>query len=726
MPIATAIFFALGLYSAMIIGPGSRPWTWGAAIACVAVAQIPAVISLWHQRSNQGKGFALLGLVAVAWFGWRAAVSPVVEFAQADGILLAAAVGAFVCARVIYADARAIRVWNWLLAAAILANLAIGIPQWKDRQFTVLLPKMDGLAGITGFFTHYNETANFLVAAAALVGAGALFGPHSRFARCVLGVISLSGLAGIYFTHSRGGIFAGITAAGVFSVLALLAAKQQRSRWFAPTMMALPLVLAALGGLLFTAWSAAQKARGGTENIAAMMDNNVRLYLLGIAAETASLHPWAGGGSRSFSWECNPLVSVESFGAASHLPEFVHNELMQAATDYGVTGAALLLAFFGILPVHAILRLTHDDKNGVRYAAGYAGALAGLTGMFVQSCFSFVFHLVPGILLLGCTLGILSLAPASRRNRIRITDSSALLTIGATASIMVLCVFAVPGLRLSAILWPAYFNRGPAMAPADRLRALEEANAIWPSAALANEQGRVLQTQAGMPGAGHQPIASLEAVEKYTLATKLHPFDAAARVNRANLLSHIGDGIAAEAEFAAAIQLQGGMENAYRALAGAAQHHHAEGFHRTTESDWNAALAPLRTAAEYIERAAGESYFDLGLHQLRVNIHLTLGAALEHTGDWDAAMKEYDFAATLSHGAAGHFSAGRLLGRQAVKVWYARQPSQALRMFLEARQKVGRSPALPVGVTEAAAKEVRDYLDKQIAFLKEAKVTVDD
>ena len=133
------------------------------------------------------------------------------------------------------------------------------------------------------------------------------------------------------------------------------------------------------------------------------MDNTIRLYLLGIAVQCIGLHPMAGGGSRSFSWECFRFGETTAQGARQPKPELVHNEWLQSATDYGLVGAGLLIGLLGSLALAAILRLLFEDSSKERdhRDAWRIGALAALAGILVQSCFSFVFHLMPGILLLG-------------------------------------------------------------------------------------------------------------------------------------------------------------------------------------------------------------------------------------------------------------------------------------------------------------------------------------
>ena len=97
MPLASSIFLVLSLVLAVLFGPQTRPWTWGPSIVALGFAVLAAMPSFWRGTKHR-PDFGVLGLGALtaAWFAWRASASPVTEFAQADGILLAVAVSAFV------------------------------------------------------------------------------------------------------------------------------------------------------------------------------------------------------------------------------------------------------------------------------------------------------------------------------------------------------------------------------------------------------------------------------------------------------------------------------------------------------------------------------------------------------------------------------------------------------------------------------------------------------
>lgn len=709
----TAFLLGIAFYVAMIFGPGGRSWSWGPALVVLGIALLSALASLWQKRINHGGWLVLAGITTVGWFAWRAATSPVAEFARADGMLLATAVAAFICARTVFSEPKAVAIWTWLMGLSIIANLAIGFYQLENRQFSVLLPKMESLVGITGFFTHYNETANYLVAASSFCGAAALFGKHSVFSRVVWGAVALAGFGGTYFTHSRGGILAAIVAAGVFAILALIAAKQAKARWFAPAAIIVPIFVIGLGGLLIIAWDAAQTARGG-EGISELMDNSIRLQILGTAVSTTGNHPWHGGGSRSYSWESNQFISTKNFGSANVLPEFVHNELVQALTDYGILGALLLIMILAAASGHGVWRIC-TDSDSTRTVAYIAG-LAGMAGMLTQSCFSFVFHLLPGTFLLGCCLGMLSV-DTLRGKPSRVLHTPTLLTFAGIFASIPLFIYGGKAMQVTRWLWPVYMTAQPSHSEEEQARLLKKSLRVWPSSDLAKDLARLWQN-GNRDGALDVNPQSLHAFRQ---TVKLHPYDAAARVNLANLYSSLGRDLEAETEFTAALAAQGEMEPAFRANYSAALHYFGKGLRLSKGGEIRQGLLAFERASRLIGEANRKSWPWQPALDARANIHQSLAAALEASGDPQAALRECDRVISFGQPSA-HYTAAMILSNEAKRIWHKRNPKAALKLFLDAQTRASQASQLPAGVTATAAGEFKSYLDRQIAFLRSAKV----
>ena len=725
MPAISAVFLVIALIAAVVIGPQTRPWTWGPAMLALGLAVMSAVPVFWKRGKVPMDLWVLgLGLLTAGWFAWRAWNSPVAELGQADLLLAGGAVGAFVSIRAIAGNALAERILLWGIALLLLANVVVIAQQIHDPSFSPIF-RTRRTAFATGFFPTYSEAANYLIACALVLGAAALFGRHATLTRLLWFLIATAGMAGVWFTRSRGGIFGAAVGCGVFAAVAMMLAKRRGARWFAPALIAIPVIGLTLGSYLFMGWQQAQDLRSAGSGIEDLLDNTCRLYFLGIALSCIGLHPLAGGGSRSFSWECYRFWEQKIQGAGLVRPDMVHNELVQAATDYGLIGAGLLSGLLGTLALATILRVLFENTPKERDAsdAWRLGALAGLAGMLVQSSFSFVFHQMPGIILLGICLGQLSRttgqAPCVRSHGTRL-----LLSLAAIACAILLLPAGWTGSQVTRVLWSTYFSKQPPPSAESRIDAFSDAIQLWPQSTFYQERAAICQTMTGSSGGpGFREPAEL-AINDYQAAARLHPYDPALAVNRANLLSHLQRDAEAEQEYAKAIELQGGMECAFRGHFSLATHCLHKGLRLFRADAPQPALESLECAATHIEEAVKQMPWVMtDMHEPRIAIHAGLGGAREAAGDRPGALRAYDFASTIPSGARAHYQAGVLLGKMAVEEWSQRRASEALKHFLEARKRLGQAgTTLPAGTTPDQRATYIAYLDRTIAFLKGAKV----
>lgn len=727
MAVISSTFLVIALVLAVVIGPQTRPWTWGPAMMALGIAVLAAVPGFWKRgKSPADCGLLALGTLTAGWFAWRAWFSPVAELGLADLLLAGGAVGAFISIRAIAGHALAERILSWGIALLLLANLVVIGYQILDPTYSPVFRSRAAVTMISGFFAHYNEAANYLIVSSLLVGAAACFGRHAPLTRMFMALIAVAGLAGVWFTRSRGGIFGAAVGCGVLAAIVLMLGKRRGAGWFAPALIAIPVIGLAIGAFLLMGWEQAQELRQAGAGIDRLLDNNCRLYFLGIALSCIGLHPLAGGGSRSFSWECFRFVDAKAQGdIIVNKPEMVHNELVQAATDYGLVGAGLLVGLLGALALAAILRVLFEEAPTERDSrdAWRLGALAGLAGMLVQSCFSFVFHLMPGILLLGICLGQMSRS-ADRLPGPRTFGTRMLLSLAAIACAVLLLPAGWRGIQVTRILWPAYFSKQAAPSAESQIDALSEAIDVWPQAVFHQERAAMFQTLADANAGPAFREPAERAIHDYQAASRLHPFDPALAVNRANLLSQLLRDDEAERWYARALQLQGGMEPGFRGHFSLATHYLRKGLRLYRPEDPQPARAALELAAEQIELAVRMMHWVIAdLRDPRVTIHESLGSAREAAGDREGALGSYNFTAKLEGGTRAHYQAGLLLGKMAVDAWAKRQPAEALAYFIDARNRTGRAGnVLPQGVTLTQRAEYLAYLDRTIAFLKGAKI----
>ncbi len=727
MPAVSALFLALALVLAVVIGPQTRPWTWGPALLALSGSLAAAMPVIFKRgRFHADFGFIALAAITVVWFAARAVFSPVAEFGQADLLLLCAAVGAFICVRVACGNLLAERILTWGIALLLLANLIVIGIQIFHPSFTPVFRSKVTEKMASGFFAHYNEVANFLIAASMLVAASAVFGIHRKPARVVLGLLSINGLAGIWFTHSRGGIMAGGIACFVFFVLAMISGKRRNAKWFVPAVIGVPLIGIGIAAFVLQGWSAAQEVRQQGSGLSHLMDNNARLYFLGIALSTFGSHPATGGGARSFSWECFRFVDAKTNGdIITHKPELVHNELAQAATDYGWIGAGLLGLLLAAWVFAVVFRSIFEKQSAEadQREAWRIGAVAAFSGMFVQSCFSFVFHLLPGVLLLGLSLGMMS-RPGDPATGAKAVGNRVIFGLAGLASLVMLAFCGWKGAGVTRILWPTYFAKVPLRSPEAKIDALVRAIEIWPQSAFYQDCALVRVEMAGDPSASGRSASLEAAITNYQNASLMNPFDPSFVVNEAGLLSELMRDAEAEKQYARAIQLQGGMEPCFRCHFALANHYLRKSVRNFDNQNPGPSLDALEIAADQMETAVRKMHWLLpDMKAPRVAIHQNLGIARETAGDREGALQAYDFTATLQGGLSAHYMAGVLVGKQAVEAWHKRRPSEALTLFMDARERIVRAAdSLPQGVTLSQRTEYLAYLDESIQYLRGAKV----
>lgn len=727
MPAVSSLFLILALGLAVVIGPQTRAWSWGPAMLALGISIAASLPGLWKRNRS---GAADLGVLAfattvAAWFAWRAWESPVRELGVTDLLLLLGCIGAFICVRGIIGNKIAERIFIWGIALLLFANVVVVLRQVMTPSFT---PVFEARAAQfpAGFFAHYNEAANFLICCSLILGAAAILSRYHLAVRVIWGLIAVAGLVAVYYTRSRGGIFGAALGSSVLACGALVIGHQKGAKWFAPALIAIPMIGLGLVTYLFVGWEDAQELRQQSTTVAGMFDNTCRLYFLGMAISCVSLHPFIGGGSQSFSWECFRFANNKLHGnLLTHRPDKVHNEFVQALTDYGIIGAGLLAGLLATLAIIAILRIFIFEKNtGAENSSFWRiGGLAALAGMLVQSSFSFVFHLFPGVLLLGFCLAQMSFPFARSGRAFSAVGTKLLVSVISISCILVTLSFGWKGTQVTQALWLSYLSKIPITSLETRIEALDRALTVWPQSSLFMDRAALFQARAAATELPDSNVATEFAVKDYLQAEELHSFDPSPAVNRGNLLSYLGKDSEAENAFNRAILLQGGMEPAFRSHFSKAKHLLRKGNLAFDQNDPASAWQALESSADEIELAAGKMHWlNEEFHQTRALIHEGLGVAREANGDLNGALAAYEITSTLRHGAKAHYRIAALMGKMAANAWTERRASEAMAYFTEARRRTQLTQEVPSGVTLSQRVEYIDYLDKTIGFLKAAKI----
>lgn len=730
MPVLSSIFWVLGFIFSVLIAPQLRIWTWGPSMICFALATVFALPRIWKESRNAGDlTVVIVGAALVTWIAARAALSPVAELAQSDFLLLAMAVATFVSFRAITSNIPAQRVLVWGIAVLTLASVAVTVYQAFDPKYSPVFSSNPS-SWPSGFYAHYSYGASFMIIVSLILGGIALHSKEHVATRIFLGSLALAALASIYLTNSRGAFAGAAGGVGTLVLISILKGKRNSKNWFAPAVIVLPFLIAGIGYVLYQGWNHAQNARSVSSGITGMLDNSVRLYLLNIAISCIQLHPLIGGGARSFSWECFRFWDIESMGQGLNKPEHVHNELVQTATDYGVIGASLLLIFLACVIIVAVIRISSAEEKS-RYGgfdtAWRIGGIAAFIGIFIQSNVEGIFRIPPGAVLLALCLSASSL-PSNRIETItnRPWFRCAVLTLSGIISLLALGFWGSKGSRVTTILWSSYFGNN-IDGNETKIHALSNALQIWPLQSLFQQRGNLYQKAAREETSEETSRTYIEfALADAQKASSLNPFNPFTVVSSANLLSLLKRDAEAEAQYERAIVLQGGMEAGFQAHFMCAKHFHRKGLAEFDKKDPTASLSTFQIAVRHIDKAFATSWVhnqnrrDL---ELLVLIHENYGLVLELLDENKEAMAQYDAVCRMSYGESSHYRAAALYGKLAVQAWSERRSSDALRLFMNARHRIGFATILPDGITTEKRDEFKNYIEKNIQYLKGAQIT---
>lgn len=577
---ATVILLVAAFALALLFGAQTVAWSWGPAFLALALA-------LGIRAFLPTRGGLVVGLSILPVFLWvviRAAGSPVLDPARADVMLaMAIAATALIISGLRPGD-RAITGLFAGLALVSLVNLSIGVMQLQDPAFTW---PYNGRPSdkATGFFGHYNYFSNFTLGIGLLLaGRGFLHRDHPGLRALFLGTATWSA-AMIVISGSRGGTLAlGI---GVVLLLGCVGALAWRSGawWSKIFLVAFPLLLILVVGVGVVLLSKVQERRDEGGGFVALADNSARLEWMELSLKVAAEHPIAGGGSRAYSWERNHHWDVEVFGRGKEAERFVHNELLQTLADYGIVGAVLVLLPIGTVGWLGLSRIfLGGSEESSHLDSLAAGIIAAGGAVLFQANISFVFHLLPTAMLFGLLLGLGALIPPARLPRVwyrwAATAAAGILGFGA------LWLGAGGSVALHSV-WPVLYSQTSLVQidPEAAAARLDRASRSWPGYRVLQERGHAsrIAAAAALEDPQARKTWNRAAVEAYQAAEAIHPFQPGLALNRANALSELGEAAAADAAYERALDLQGGLEAAFRTRFFYAKHLYSVWYQRWTD-----------------------------------------------------------------------------------------------------------------------------------------------
>jgi O-antigen ligase/tetratricopeptide (TPR) repeat protein len=720
MTAASALFWIAGFVLSAVMGPTLRIWTWGPTILCFAAATAFAIPNIWRDGMGKFNLYILItGVATATWFAGRAWFSPAEELALIDLTLVAMAVSTFIVLQNAFRSNSAQAIIITGIALLLCTNLAVMAVQMKDISYNLLIPHKI-LAWPIGLFRHYSHCAAFLIASSLLLGGFSLKSSWLLLARITLLIIAVIGLAAVFITKSRSGM---IGASGGFLALIiywLFISKRDDHKWSGVALVAAPLFVLGLIAISLSTLETVQQIRHGSGDLVNMMDNSIRLYLYGIALSCIMLHPLIGGGSRSFSWENYQFWSHEEIGASVADAEHVHNEYVQAFTDYGIIGAGLLTAFIGGILILCTFR-SLVQGGWTKYALAEAwriGGIAAFIGIFIQSNFEGILRTAPGAILLA-----ICLAAASHDRIPEISKSSKHLwprRLALTAfSLLAICLLGFYGWKGSMVskdLWTTTFAKSP-ISTEQKITNYTRALGHWKLESLFSQRGLLYHDLATQLTDKKQSAENLElAVQDFKEAHLLHPFTPLHPRNAANALSGLNRVNEASAYYEKAIQLQGGFEAAYKSRLLYAQHLFKSGATQIHTGNPVLGIKHLNQANEYLNTFPGYLH-GTPYYSLKKELTLSMAIAYEDQKQFQLALETYDLASRVHVDPDANCLAGFMLTEIGDSALADQRPTDALRLFLEAEKRLQQSAQSDL-ITHEDLNIILEHLRKKIISLK--------
>lgn len=402
MNVVSMILFWLGCVAAGLVAVGMEPYPCGVPLLILAVA---VCVGSWRRSNQSAKVGPVVWwiLLTVGYLGWRMVQSPVSDFARSDALLLAGTVLGFWWAG-FCGDSTSFPRWLVGMWALLLAN--VGVAAWQEfcgPDVYELLGERTTKTYPSGLYLHYNHFANFLLGIGLLSFGYGMAGRMSGLLRAVSFLVFGASVYGIYLAHSRGAWLALSCGTSLVLLGWLINLRRIKTSWAGVALV----VAAVLAPLMVTgAWQMGQLAVSERNN-----GDSGRLEFASIALDLIQEKPVWGGGSRSYFFDSFAKWNPKELWVGSGDIQYVHNEYLQAAVDYGLLGLLLLLGVMALVFFRGVVLLFMGDSKSVGDRGVALGCMAALCGMGVQAFFSFVYHVLPDVILMGACIGWLVRQP---------------------------------------------------------------------------------------------------------------------------------------------------------------------------------------------------------------------------------------------------------------------------------------------------------------------------
>ena len=436
--------------------------------------------------------------------------------------------------------------------AAAAASYAVFQFLHHSNQVWNLISPYPGRA--SGTYINPNHFAGFLELVLPLPLAFLLAGRVSVVTRIVLAYASLTIMAGLAVTMSRGGWVAG--AAGIFLLLGFLLCHQNHR---VRALLVLLVLLA--GGGFFTAHYLSQnvafmrRVAKPDANGPGVVDTAARLQMWGPAVQMWRDNFWWGVGPGHYDYRFREYRPE----GIQQRPDHAHNDYLELFADWGATGAVIVFGGLGIFIFGLVKTWPHVRREENAFGTGmssryafYLGAVSGLFALAVHSLVDFNLH-IPANALAGVTVLALvasNVRFATKRHWLRARRPVQVALTGALGVVVI--YFGVQGWRRGGeTFWVARAETLPNFST-ERAAALQTALACEPkNFQTAYDIGECFRTQSLEGGTNYVELAQT-ALNFYAQGIRLNPQDAYSLLRSGMCLDWLGRAADAEKFYNAA------------------------------------------------------------------------------------------------------------------------------------------------------------------------------
>jgi len=404
----------------------------GKVLGMIGIAALAAILLLGRDFSEVrlGPAFALLGVSclsagaillfrvkefrfpvvgwamfpAAVYFIWRTLGGESAALCEADRLLVILLVFVVITVGGIRSFWKGAGDWMllallWLLAVGNV--LVAGFQAWGDQSFMVFESGVLVDSKASGFFSHHNPFASFMAGILGYSIAGFLLLKSARW-KGVAGIVIVSCMVGVALSQSRGGVLAvgGVLFVAVLGAFALKLFRKDRGTW----KIAVFGVLLLSGALLFGGYfiSHLEGVRGKE-----ILGGGIRPSLFKLGTSLFMESPVSGHGPRAYSYLAAQNWTYNDHGWIPAMPQFAHNEFLQALVDYGMIGGGTILAVLVLVLIKGIVDVCQPLKRDQVGDALLIGAFAGLAGFLIQCFFSFLAHIPTTLALAAIHIGVI-------------------------------------------------------------------------------------------------------------------------------------------------------------------------------------------------------------------------------------------------------------------------------------------------------------------------------